>query len=390
MTVIYAFGTWSQQQGQPGMSIRFESEISKEEFESCVDSISAFESLMDRGAFSLMSRSHSNIKMMVAAFSNAEKYGGTFRGADKKSIMSSLMAELTNWLAATRLYLENERDFILTNFGAASPEMEEFKAAISKSFDLHEGYRFLYNLRDYTQHCGIPAGHLNVSGIPPNRIVEVTLDKSRLLTARFKWSRHSKVLLQKWPLAVPLLPLLDDAMEGYVAIEEQMLRINLRRCTEAAPLLMEKLQSIDQSDGNPTLIRRDQPQEGANSEISLRSLPSASFLGLVLAASESSDPLGELRVESVSPPPSISTDGTRATAVLSTCFATGSQQDLSRVANEIAQRDGHPGLLLSDLVNTSMILAAMLGQLLGSSPHAVLGRLAYQSSDTETSDGNVD
>lgn len=235
MTQTHAFGTVSQQPGQPGASIQIEREISEDEFNSYVDSLRMFESLTNRGAFSLMSRSHSNIRMMIQAVSNVEKYGGEFRRIDKSSITAALMAELTNWLAATRLYLENERDFVLRNFGDGSEEMASYKSAASTAFDTYEGYRFLYNLRDYTQHCGIPVGYLNVSGIRPDTVVEVSLDRSHLLASRFRWSKHAKALLNGWPVKIPVLPLMDEAMEGYSGIEERMLRINLQRCIEVAP-----------------------------------------------------------------------------------------------------------------------------------------------------------
>ncbi|MFF8641708.1 hypothetical protein [Streptomyces sp. NPDC015345] len=40
---------------------------------------------------------------MIDAFANVERYGGEFRHASRDIVKKSLMAELTNWLAATRL-----------------------------------------------------------------------------------------------------------------------------------------------------------------------------------------------------------------------------------------------------------------------------------------------
>ena len=382
MNITYAFGVWKQKPNQPGMDVRIIREMPEGEFTRHVDAISAYEALIERGAFSLILRNYSNLQMMVDTFANVERYAGEFRRANREVVKRALMAELTNWLAATRLYLENERDFILREFGKASEEMSEYKNATSSAFDRHEGYRFLYNLRDYTQHCGIPPGRMHVSGTRPNRNVVITLERSRLLTARFNWSSHSKALLETWPERIPLMPLLDDAMEGYASIEEQMLRLVIRCCFVASPLLLDTLQSGDIGDGNPALFRisgeggGDQPID-----FSLRAMPSASTLEKVMSASEDADPLDSLRVREVFSPPRMPTSGKRASAVLSSFFVGGGPQAASETVNVILQEDGDIGPLISDLINVSTVLTSMLSQIMGASPHALLGKLG--DSDAE-------
>ncbi|MGK5692819.1 hypothetical protein ACSNOJ_07850 [Streptomyces sp. URMC 128] len=382
MNITYAFGVWKQEPGQPGMDVRIVHEMSEDEFDRHVDAISVYEALIERGAFSLILRNYSNLRAMVDTFANVERYAGEFRQADREVVKGALMAELTNWLAATRLYLENERDFILREFGKTSEEMSDYKTATSSAFDGHEGYRFLYNLRDYTQHCGIPPGRMHVSGTRPDRNVVVALERSRLLMARFNWSSHAKALLETWPEQISLMPLLDDAMEGYASIEEQMLRIIIRRCVVVSPLLLDTLRSGDIGDGNPAVFRisgeggGDQPID-----FSIRAMPSAFALEKVMSASGNADPLDSLRVQESSLPPRMPTSGKRASAVLSSFFVGGGSQAASETVNRILQEDGEIGPLISDLINISTVLTSMLSQIMGASPHALLGKLG--DSDAE-------
>lgn len=358
------------------MNVRIIREMPEGEFTEHVNAVNSYESLVERGAFSLVNRNYLNMKMMLDAFSNVEKYGGEFREANRQVVKRSFMAELTNWLAATRLYLENERDFILREFGQSSDEMRQYRAATSTAFDQHEGYRFLYNLRDYTQHCGIPPGHFNVSGLRPHRKVEITLDKSRLLTARFKWGSHAKTLLHGWPERIRLMPLLEDAMKGYVAVEEQMLRINLGRCARVAPMLLGALRAGDLSEGNAALFQISRRAPGSESiEILLRAMPTVSALEAVKSASSSTDPLDTIRAAEMTPPPPMPTDGTRASAVLSSFLSGGGAQGAADMVNRILQRDGEAGPLISDLINTSTVLTHMLSQIMGAPPYALLGKL---------------
>jgi hypothetical protein len=81
---------------------------------------------------------------------------------------------MTNWLASTRLYLESERDFILGQFGEDSEEFRRYGQITSQAFDSYPGYRFLYNLRDYAQHCGPPVSGMTVSSDPSGqRIIDM-------------------------------------------------------------------------------------------------------------------------------------------------------------------------------------------------------------------------
>ncbi|MFJ9159204.1 hypothetical protein ACIRPS_20665 [Streptomyces griseoviridis] len=382
MNITHAFGVWKQNPGQPGMDVRIVREMPEDEFNRHVDAVSAYEVLVERGAFSLILRNYSNLQMMVDTFANIERYGGEFRNANREVVKRALMAELTNWLAATRLYLENERDFILREFGKAGEEMSEYKTATSSAFDGYEGYRFLYNLRDYTQHCGIPPGHVQVSGTRPNRKVSIALDRSRLLMARFNWSSHAKALLESWPEQVPLMPLLESAMQGYSSIEECMLRIAIRRCVDVSPMLLDTLEDEDLSNGNPALFKiTGEGAEGSPINFSLRSMPDTSALERVMSASRDEDSLDSLRVKDFNPPPRMPTSGKRASAVLSSFFIGGGPQAAAESVNRILQEDGGIDLLVSDLINVSTVLTSMLSQIMGASPHALLGKL--DGSDTE-------
>ncbi|WP_159001546.1 hypothetical protein [Streptomyces sp. SBT349] len=382
MNFSYHLGAWNQQPGQRGMDIRLAREISESECDNLIDAINAYESLTERGAFNLVIRGYSNIKMMLHAFSNAEQFGGNFRRLNRDILKESLISELTNWLAARRLYLENERNLILSQYSDASGEMDEFRQATSAAFDSREGYRFLYNLRDYVQHCGLPPGSLHVSGSTEKRRVVLTLDKSRLLTARFNWSKHAKTLLLSWPAAIPLLPLMDEAMDGYARIEERMLRINLRRCIQLAPLLLQSLRSFDHSGGAPALFKFSSTPLGADSvNIATRGIPAISELGKVISAASTEDAFESLRVTEVEPPPKMPSDGGRSSAVLTALFGANDPSRATEAINVILQRDGKVDFLISDLVNTSALLTHMLSQILGASSYSLLGKIGPDSNN---------
>jgi hypothetical protein len=74
---------------------------------------------------------------------------------------------LVNYLASMRFFLDFTETRIKRRFGKESSEAQQFKRACSEAFDGEFAYRFLYKLRNYAQHCGLPIGSLDVSGQPP-------------------------------------------------------------------------------------------------------------------------------------------------------------------------------------------------------------------------------
>ena len=70
---------------------------------------------------------------------------------------------LLNILTAMRTFLDHAETWLKRTFGHKSEQFERFRAARSREYDLHFAYRFFYYLRNYAQHCGLPAGSINVT-----------------------------------------------------------------------------------------------------------------------------------------------------------------------------------------------------------------------------------
>jgi hypothetical protein len=189
-------------------------------------------------------------------YTNLERVGGSFRKINQRNVALLFMGEMTNWLASTRLYLESERDFLLDQFGEKSDELGRYRRATSQAFASYPGYRFLYNLRDYAQHCGPPVSGMMISSDPTGkRVIEMYLSRSELLVARFDWSRHAKELLASWPEQISVMPLIEESMAGFRIIEDELLRILLTRCAKATTTMREGMARVAASEGHPAVFR---------------------------------------------------------------------------------------------------------------------------------------
>jgi len=371
----YAVGIWTQKPDQKRMTISHRRDISEAEYDRHGVIAGKFLALQERRTFHFLERSSGELKSILSAYVNIENLGGSFRKINWRQAGAFLMERLATWLAATRLYLESERDFMMSAFGEDSANFLSFKESMSGAFDAHEGYRFLYNLRDYTQHCGIPSSGITISsGAKGQRLTCLHLNRTELLSARFKWSRHAKSLLQGWPEKIEIIPLMDDAMAGYFEIERNILRMLIEDC--AAVLEEIRWNDYEDVEAGANLAAFKIPTSSNGGDFSLHPFPTLQALQAIESAVHTEDPVSHVFSRATPPPdvvPTVRQANRRAEAVLSSFINPQEPDQVVKVINGIIDDDGDATPLISGLVNTSAQLTYALSMLLGVAPLSLLG-----------------
>ncbi len=383
MSDRFALGVWRQEPGQKGFNVEATLSIRPEEFERYVNAIATYQSLTERNTYQILTRNHLRLRSMLELYTNIERVGGNFRMIDQRTVAVLFMGETTNWLASTRLYLVSERDFILNQFGEASEEVRAFDKATSQAFDTYAGYRFLYNLRDYAQHCGPPVSGVTISRDPATRRkIELYLSRSELLVARFNWNRHAKQLLENWPEQISVLPLIEESMAGFRLIEDEVLRILIARCGAAIATMREGIERVASAEGHRAVFQL--PESKVGGSFTWKTFPELSALDAIDEALASGDPLESLRkdpaVEPELPPPQRYANS-RAAAVIAARLEDENGEKFAEAVNRVIREDQNITPLISGLGNVSLILIKMLGQALGTPPQDLLGSFSDPSHD---------
>ncbi|WP_437693272.1 hypothetical protein [Sorangium sp. So ce176] len=98
---------------------------------------------------------------------------------------------LLNFLTAMRTYLDHVETRIKRWYGDKSPEVAQFKRAVSKQYDTTDSYAFVWKLRNYSQHCGMPIGGivLSASIVPGEQMFGTLVDGSGLRALRVYCNR---------------------------------------------------------------------------------------------------------------------------------------------------------------------------------------------------------
>ncbi|MBU2927794.1 hypothetical protein [Winogradskyella psychrotolerans] len=131
---------------------------------------------------------------------------------------------LINYLGSYKMFIEHCEKKINNQFGAKSQEFRDFKLMTNKAYDNLFSYRFIYELRNFCQHCGIAVTDLEFSN--QNKWIEVNFqfEKDYLLKEYKKWKQKVKSDLENMEDKFNINPIINT---NFQAIENFSKQIHL-------------------------------------------------------------------------------------------------------------------------------------------------------------------
>jgi hypothetical protein len=150
---------------------------------------------------------------------------------------------IMNYLASFRAFLDHAETRFKREFGAA--EFEELKAIQRTQYDSSFSYRFVYNLRNYAQHCGLPMGNFlwEASEHPPRSknvaySMEISFLRDRLLEDWNDWRGNLKAEIAAKPAKWDVGEDLEAAMSGLTNVNATVARRTAASFRDAANLVV--------------------------------------------------------------------------------------------------------------------------------------------------------
>jgi hypothetical protein len=381
----HSLGYWSRRSAEGPVHMHGCRDITKTEFDTYLAAIAKFRALTERTTFTLLQRNKHALEATLAACSNVERVGGSFRRLDTRALSVTLMGELLNWLVAGTLYDKSTENLLRTHLIDAAEAVRRFQEARRRASMRFTGYRFMRELRHYAQHAGPPLSGLKVTrGDAQARKVEMYLTRSELLMVPgYTRDRSARRLLYTLPEQITLMPLVVEAMQGYALIEDEVLRILLEACVSAIPTLRDGIAKVAPQPGqHPAVLHfqdRDDGVDGLN--ISYQSFPALADLDGLQAAAGTPDPLASLRRAAPSKParkPDMLNADRQAARLVSVWLEhDGDSPELQEIVGSPIASDG-AAALVPGLVNLCPYLSAMVATLIGSAPQALIGSFAEE------------
>lgn len=126
------------------------------------------------------------------------------------------------------------------------------------AYDGNVSYRFLYKLRNYAQHCGVPIHGIQFHSVPdkagPNKPVhsmEVSCSRNRLLSEYDGWGAQLKTEISQMAPNIEINPHVDSLMRSLEAINMDQMRVDFGFLRESATYIQELLNRVPPGEGDP-------------------------------------------------------------------------------------------------------------------------------------------
>lgn len=168
---------------------------------------------------------------------------------------------ILNLLSSIRTYLDHTETRFKREYGIESAEFNIFKTATSKAYDENFSYRFLYKLRNYSQHCGLPAGSLKAHSFSENGVSKYVLELSLLrdeLLKNFEWGNPITKELKKQEQIFDIISLIKTKFHLLQTINENVKDLSYNHYKEEGLALLNLLQEIEDKDGAPCIFATKQ------------------------------------------------------------------------------------------------------------------------------------
>ncbi len=164
-----------------------------------------------------------------------------------------LNRRLMNFLSAVRTYLDHTETDLKRRFGEDSERYTRFEKLTNRLYDSWFSYRFLYKLRNFVQHCGLPLDSLSHTSTHNSRALSVTVSRSRLLTD-FDWGAALRGEIERLPEAVDIGPFLVEHVDQLTTLHERLCTEELSALQKAAALVSRRYSEVAQNPGVPCVF----------------------------------------------------------------------------------------------------------------------------------------
>jgi hypothetical protein len=166
--------------------------------------------------------------------------------------------KLTNYLSSFRLYLDFCESRLKRRYGKDSIEVREFKEACSTAFDTSFPYRFVTKLRNFSQHFGMPIGHIRGRGSiirsdDPEYSNEICFDTEELLRIGGDLWGPVRADLNTAPAQIEVGPVMAMAPSHLRGIREVLIGVESPHLRRASIDMLKVLADALDGDGRPTV-----------------------------------------------------------------------------------------------------------------------------------------
>ena len=190
-----------------------------------------------------------------------------------------------NFLSSMRTYLDHLETSIAKRHGPESVNLANFRQYCSDAYDSHFSYRFLYRLRNYAQHCGLPIGQITFTTQPSEDDPRTPVHRLSVAVLRdtalrdFDWGPLKEELAAQEP-SVDFPSHITNAMPVLERINSHVIADELPTLTESAQRICDLAERAQSERGEPcifhfekSVVSDDEPKRLTIDNLNFRHIP---------------------------------------------------------------------------------------------------------------------
>lgn len=219
---------------------------------------------------------------LEAAFNEIKTKSVKWNGVsdlDTERLRFEFNRHLLNYLSLFRTFIDHSETFLKRRHKPDLTKFNEFKVVASKIYDDHFSYRFFCELRNYSQHCGLPLDNFRFSlkNQPQTNDQQITLtiafDRDILLQ-NFDWKPILKKDLQGKERIFHFLPLFTEMKTHLKTISDSLEKIVATSMFDSAFFLNELSKHLRKDDNKVAIFSDIQVnQNGTYKNFTIQYIP---------------------------------------------------------------------------------------------------------------------
>lgn len=206
-------------------------------------------------------------KLLEIVIYNSNEFLGTVEEAIKYMIENSLSMVgdkqeyykqhlnfnrlFLNYLSSIRTFIDHSETAIKRKYGKGSNQVNRFESVKSRLFDHYFSYRFLYKLRNYSQHCNLPIEEIEISATKQaddtfKAIGIIEFDTETLLDQYKEWGKVKIDLESTSKLSI--FPIIDEMSNAMLELWNAINQIYTDDLFRAVEFLTTKAHHLREGD----------------------------------------------------------------------------------------------------------------------------------------------
>ena len=238
--------------------------------------------LKDQELMVTVQRDYDEYKNLLRPYAVEYSKGVTPQLLPMGTLPSEVNKYIKNFLYSIRTFLDHTETNLKRRYGKNSERFNDFKKACSEAYDNNFSYKFIYKLRNYVQHCGMPPSQLNFSKKIIDRqaqkigtAIQISLDRDELLT-KYEWTTTVEAELRQQPEKIDIEHHMSEMLRCLHQINLKLIKRDLQNIVLSAQRveqLILPLRSLIESDQCTPIIFHQVEKHSTGVDLSFEHIP---------------------------------------------------------------------------------------------------------------------